>query len=231
MLYNYVRAKLIVASYDDPSDAVKYYSAKLNDGRIHDDGPILRYGLALALTRAGDYGQARALLDGLLKRQPDNTSLLLASASLERQQGHYATAIDIYENMQKLYPRYRPLVFSFVDTLLAAKQPEKALKVLKGYGKFNDPDIKYYSYLARAEAESGNAIESSIAHAEYYYLTGETRLAIQQLRYLLRQPKPRPDYYQEERIRARIADMEQELDIEKDMHLTSGGRLGVKSKW
>jgi predicted Zn-dependent protease len=230
-LYRYVRAKLIVGSYDNPSDAVNFYSAKLNDGRIHDDGPILRYGLALAMTRAGDYGQARALLDGLLKRDPDNTSLLLASANLERQQGNYDTAIGIYEHMQKLYPRYRPLVFSYVDTLLAAKQPDKALKVLKGYGKVNDPDIKYYNYLARAEAESGNPIESSIAHAEYYYLTGETRLAIQQLRYLLRQPKPRPDYYQEERIRARIADMEQELDIEKDMHLTKGGELGVRSKY
>ena len=125
--------------------------------------------------------------------------------------------------MQKLYPLYRPLVFSYADTLLVSKQPQKALVLLKQYGKNNEPDIKYYDYLSRAEAESGHPIESSIAHAEYYYLTGETRVAIEQLKYLLRQRNPKPDYYQEERIRARISDLEQELQLEKDLQLTKDG--------
>jgi predicted Zn-dependent protease len=221
-LYQYVRAKLTVGSYKNPLDAVDHYSAQLNDGKIHDDEPVLRYGLALALSDVGRYDEARAILDALLQRTPDSTSLLLARAEVENQQGHYANAIKIYERMEKLYPLYRPLVFSYVDTLLVSKQPQKALKLLKEYGKNNDPDIKYYDYLSRAEAESGHPIESSIAHAEYYYLTGETRVAIEQLKYLLRQRNPKPDYYQEERIRARISDLEQELQIEKDLQLTKG---------
>lgn len=221
-LYQYVRAKLTVRSYKNPLDAVDYYNTKLNDGKIHDDEPVLRYGLALALAGADKYDQARVILDNLLQRTPDNTSLLLARAELENRQGHYANAIKIYERMQKLYPLYRPLVFSYVDTLLVSRQPEKALKLLKQYGKNNDPDIKYYDYLSRAEADSGHPIEASIAHAEYYYLTGETRVAIEQLKYLLRQREPKPDYYQEERIRARISDLEQELQIEKDLQLSKG---------
>jgi len=223
--YQYIRAKLIVGSYKNPDDAVDYYRGKLNDGKIHDDEPVLRYGLAVALSHAGDYDQARSILDGLLKRQPENTSLLLASADLEKRHGNYDNAIAIYEHMQKLYPRYRPLVFSYAETLIDAKQPGKAIDVLKGYGKVNEPDLKYYEYLARAEAESNHPIESSIAHAEYYYLTGETRIAIQELKYQLRRKNPRPDYYQAERIKARIADMEQEMQTDKDLHLT-GGSLG-----
>jgi predicted Zn-dependent protease len=220
-LYQYVRAKLIVGSYQkNPMDAVSYYRGQLNDGKIHDDEAILRYGLALALMKVARFDEARSILDSLLQRQPENTSLLLARAGVEAEQGNFSRAIAIYDRMQKLYPRYRPLVFSYADTLLAAKQPQKALDLLKQYGKHNDPDIKYYDYLARAEAESGHPIESSIAHAEYYYLTGETRVAIEQLKYLLRRQQPRPDYYQGERIRARIADLEQELQIEKDLHLT-----------
>ena len=90
---------------------------------------------------------------------------------------------------------------------------------MKRYGKYNDTDIVYYNYLARAEAEAGNPVESSIANAEYYYLTGETRVAIEQLKYVLRQPTPRPDYYQSERIQSRLAFYEQELEIEKDLKL------------
>ena len=221
-LYQYIRAKLIVGSYKNPLDAVDYYNGQLNDGKIHDDEAVLRYGLALAQGEAGRYDQARDILDQLLQRQPDNTSLLLARAGLEKREGHYTSAIALYERMQKLYPNYRPLVFNYADTLLVSNQPEKALKLLKGYGKNSDPDIKYYDYLSRAEAQSGHPIEASIAHAEYFYLTGETQVAIQQLRYLLRQPSPRPDYYQEERIRARIADLEQELQLEKDLQLTKG---------
>jgi len=101
---------------------------------------------------------------------------------------------------------------------LLARQPAKALELLKRYGKFHDPDLTYYDYLTRAEAELGNNVESGIANAEYYYLSGETRIAIERLKYILRQ-QPRPDYYQEERIHARIGHMEIEYEIEKDLKL------------
>ncbi|MNC97048.1 hypothetical protein D3C83_145860 [compost metagenome] len=59
-----------------------------------------------------------------------------------------------------------------------------------------------------------------MANAEYYYLSGETRVAIERLRYVLQQQKPPPDYYQAERVRARLAYFEQELQIEIDLKLT-----------
>ncbi len=218
-LYEYVRAKLVVMSYKNPGDAIAHFEDQLNSDKVKDNLNVLRYGAAQARMEAGDYRRARDYLQILLEQQPENTSFLLASAELEARQGNYSRAIEIYENMEKLYPDYRPLVFSYADTLLKANRPKKARELLKSYGKFNDPDIRYYSYLARAEAEAGNPIESSMANAEYYYLTGETRVAIEQLRYLLRQQAPKPDYYQEERIRARLAYLERELEIEKDMNL------------
>ncbi len=57
-----------------------------------------------------------------------------------------------------------------------------------------------------------------MANAEYYFLTGETRVAIEQLKSLLR-TQPRPDYYQEERILSRISQLEQELKMERDLNL------------
>lgn len=63
-------------------------------------------------------------------------------------------------------------------------------------------------------------MESGIANAEYYYLSGETRVAIERLKYVMQQKNPPPDYYQQERIMARLAFLEEELQIEKDLKLT-----------
>lgn len=217
-LYEYVRAKLIVMNHKNAADAVEHFEDQLRSDKIKDNLSVLRYGAAQAHMEAGNFARARQYLDALLEREPENTSFLLARADLEARQGNYNRAIELYEKMERLYPDYRPLVFSYAETLLNARKPERARELLKSYGKFNDPDLRYYNYLARAEAEAGNPVESAIANAEYYYLTGETRVAMEQLRYILRQP-PKPDYYQEERIRARLAFLEQELQISKDMNL------------
>ena len=214
-MYAFTRAKLVARTFNNPNEAVDYFQDQLKDN----NNTVSRYGYAIALMRATRYSQAREQLDALLEREPENTSFLLVRAEVEVQQGNFGNALAIYSEMHKLFPDYRPLVLAYTETLLAAKFPEQARELLKKYGKYNDTDIVYYNYLARAEAESGNPVESSIANAEYYYLTGETRVAIEQLKYLLRQTNPRPDYYQSERIQSRLAFYEQELEIEKDLNL------------
>lgn len=217
--YQFVRTKLIVKNYRNPEDAVRHFSNIINRGGIRDDIAAIRYGLALAYTENGDYEKARQLLDSLLERERENPSFLLARAELEARQGNYDEAIKFYRGMERIYPDYRPLILSYANTLLTANRPERARQVLDTYSKYHIPDINYYTYLTRAEAESGNYIESSIANAEYYFLTGETRVAIQQLKSLLEQKAPRPDYYQQERILSRISQLEQELHIERNMRL------------
>jgi predicted Zn-dependent protease len=134
-------------------------------------------------------------------------------------EGNYDGAIKIYADMHHIYPDYRPLILSYANTLLTAKRPREARQILAEYGKYHTPDITYYDYLARAEAESGNPIESGMANAEYYFLTGETLVAIEQLKSLLRQRDRRPDYYQEEKILSRISQLEHELKMERNLNL------------
>ena len=144
---------------------------------------------------------------------------MLAAADLEVRRNNYPEAFRVYAQAYKIYPDYRPVVFSYTKTLLQAGRPNEAKKLLYKYSKYHEADLTYYNYLTRAEAESGNIIESRIANAGHFYLSGETRIAIEQLKYMLRQHKPRPNYYQEERIRARLAFFEQELQIERDLKL------------
>lgn len=217
--FHLVKAKLVVKSHKTPEDAVELFSRRLANAGQERPADTDRYGYVIALTAAGQYALARQHIRRLLAGDQENTAYLLAAADIEVQQGNYDAAFNIFSEAEQLYPDYRPLVLTYANALLKAEQPYLARDKLRSYGKFQAPDITYYDYLARAEAESGNLIESSMAHAEYYFLTGETRVAIEQLKHLLRQKAPRPDYYQTERIQARLAYLEQELQIERDLKL------------
>lgn len=217
--YNYIRAKLRVLLAREPLDASRYFQQKLEADRYGDNSAYYTYGLALAQTETGDYDQAREELMRLLASDPENTFYTLALAALDVRQGNYDSAFEIYNKAIKIYPDYRPVVFSYARALLEDNRPDKARKILHEYGKHYEPDLTYYEYLTRAEGEAGNKIEAGIASAEYYYLAGETGVAIDQIRHLLKSKNPEPDYYQRERLQDRLVFMEQELKIEKDMKI------------
>ena len=217
--YPFIKAKVLVLSYQNPADAVKYFKSRVETEKVTNDYASLRYGYALALTAAGNYPLASKYIQALLKNSPENPAFLIAAAKLEAKRDNYNQACAYFDQAIKIYPDYRPVVYSYTSTLLQNHNPQKALKILKNYSKYNDPDLTYYRYLTRAEAESGHTIAASMASAEYYYLTGETLLAIQQLQTLLTQRSPVPDNFQQERIHDRLAFFERELKIEKDMKL------------
>jgi len=214
-----VKAKLIVKAHKKPEDAVAFFTDKLAAAKSREPADIFRYGYVIALTAAGQYDTARRQILALLSNDPENIAYLLAAADIEVQRGNYDDAFAVFSEAEKIYPDYRPLVLMYTSALLKAGQPHLAQEKLHRYGRFHTPDITYYDYLTRAEAESGNTVESSMANAEYYFLTGETRVAVEQLKHILRQADPRPDYYQTERIHARLAHLERELQIERDLKL------------
>jgi predicted Zn-dependent protease len=218
--FDLIRATLIARSFSDPRAAIAHFTDELARVEQVDPDGVLRYGLAVSLTEAGDHARARAVLQSLLQKHPESSAFLLAAAEVEVRAGDFPAAFAFFDRAERLYPDDRPLVLNYSRTLLQAGQPEKARDLLKRYGKTHDPDLIYYEYLTRAEAEAGNQVESGIANAEYYYLGGETRVAIERLRYILRNQRPAPDYYQQERILARLAFLEQELQFEMDLGLT-----------
>jgi len=58
---------------------------------------------------------------------------------------------------------------------------------------------------------------SGIAKAEYFYLTGDTKLAIDRLIHAKREGNL--NYYQRERIIARISQLEYELELEEQLNI------------
>ncbi|MGH8631618.1 MAG: beta-barrel assembly-enhancing protease, partial [Burkholderiales bacterium] len=168
--FDFMRAKMIVKSHRDAQAAVNHFRDQLARAEGVDPDGVLRYGLGQALMEAGDYSGARDLFNGLLAREPENITFLLAAAEVELRRDGYEDAFRLFAKAAELYPDYRPLVLNYSRALLIAKRPAEARDLLKKYGKNNDPDLTYLDYVTRAEAEAGNLVESGIANAEYYYL-------------------------------------------------------------
>ncbi|OGT35266.1 MAG: hypothetical protein A2W28_09890 [Gammaproteobacteria bacterium RBG_16_51_14] len=214
--FELIRSKLLVHSQKTPLDAVLLFKERLETEKPENLNAA-RYGYALALIKADKYGEARDQLRFLLKDNNENIAYLLAAAKLETVQGNYAAALGIYREAYKLYPDYKPLVFAYSQALLDTRQPQDARELLRHYGQNHDPDIAYYNLLAQAEGEAGNEAESALAKAEYYYLQGETKLAIDKLKFI--QNQGGLDYYLVERISARLVQLEYELGLEEELKI------------
>ena len=214
--YELVKAKLEVNSYKNAKDAVKDFKYRLSITSLEQRDPV-RYGYVLALTNVGSYYLAREQLKALLAGDNENITYMLVAANIETEERNYDAALDIFHKAYQLYPDYRPLVFAYAKGLLDARQPNQARELLNHYHRLQDHDPEYYYLLSQAEAQSGSMANSGIAKAEYYYLTGDTRVAIDKLIHTKRSNSL--DYFQREIITAKISELEYELELEQDLQI------------
>jgi beta-barrel assembly-enhancing protease len=216
--YELIRYKLLVSSLKTPKDAVIFLRDKLNksEGSAKEKLPI-RYGLAYAYIGTSDFDRARQQIKHLLNDNPDNTAYLLLAAKLETRQSKYDAAFVIFKKAYGLYPDYRPVVMAYGRALLDVNKAKEAREVLINYGRHHEHDLDSYSLLGQAEAMLGNEIETAILQTEYYYLAGETKLAVDKLKFIQQQYKL--DYYQEQRVTARMTELEYELELEEKIKL------------
>ena len=216
--YELIKKKLQVNSFKTPSEAAKQFRELLiiSEASEKDTMPI-RYGLAYAYIGNNDYALAKQQIDHLLKDNPDNAAYLLLAAKMETGQSNYNNAFKHYEKAYSLYPDYKPVVMNYTRALLDVKQAKPAREILKSYERHHSHDLNSYTLLGQAEAMLGNEIETAIIQTEYYYLAGETKLAVDKLKFIKQQYKL--DYYQDQRVSARMDELEYELELEKDIKL------------
>ena len=216
--YELIKQKIRVHSFKTPRDAVKQLREELNNNDISEKEKLpIRYGLAYAYIENNDYALAEQQIVHLLKNNPDDAAYLLLAAKLYTQQSKYNDAFDMFKKAYELYPDYKPVVMAYSRALLDVKHAKEARDILKNYERFHTHDLNSYSLLGQAEAMLGNEIETAFLQVEYYYLAGETKLAIDKLKFMKQQYKL--DYYQEQRADARMTELQYELDLEKDIKL------------
>jgi predicted Zn-dependent protease len=227
--YRLMRARVKVLTADDPKALVEELEAELRTGAF-ERANVTRYAYALALTRVHEFEKARLQLAQLRRAEPSETTYLLALAELELEAGDLVASLERYDETLRLYPGYRPAQLGYIAALLRSGHVQRARTTLRDYSYEHNPDPRYYKLLAEAEELAGAPIESHIAMAEYHFRMGEIELALQQLEIANRAPTI--DYYQRERVLARMDEMKENLESLEQRHRRDQfrGRSGLSTR-
>lgn len=204
----HAQAKLRVQAKASPAEAVREFKAALAAGNYrHADAE--RYGLALALLANQDWEAARKEIHGLLQRRPDFTPYRIAQAEIELAAGRPAEALAIYVAALKKSPGHAALERRYAAALLKTGHPETARELLARAVRAQPGDPDLHKLLATAAGEAGKKLEAHRSLAEYYYLTGNPKAAIDQLQIAARHAGD--SFYAQSSLEARSKEIKDEV--------------------
>lgn len=212
--YDLIRAKVRIIQDSDPIKSIEYFERQLNSAPAQNQ-EVLRYGYALALTRAGRLKEARAQVERLISADPERIAYQLVLAAIEQAAGDIDAALKIYKRNLDLYPYDLALTEGYAQALILDDRPDEARRLLSDYLREREPVPLVHRLLARAESTAGRPAQAHEALSEYYYLIGQTRTAIEQIKIALRKMPGDDDNY-EAKLRARLRKLENEWLLETE---------------
>ena len=207
VIYRMVRAKLRLAAERDNDTLEAWFLGEI-ERSAPARSPGLQYGLALTRARAERYEEALEGLRDLHRQHQDIISLRIALAEVLVKAKRHDEALAIYRDTHSLMPDSRLVTQSYAEALLLMNEPQQVLKILADHQRFATLTSPMYRIEADAYARLGREVDSQVALAEHYYLSGNLTGAIAQLK---RASAHRDnDFYKASRIEARIEELERE---------------------
>jgi len=197
------RAKL-KASEGTPSDAVTEFESRLRERKSSSE-IATRYGLAIAQMRAGNFVSAEHELVELRRLKASSPMLESLAADLRNKQKDFAGALKILRPALFRYPQERGLTYALIDTLLAAGQPQEALRVCLDDLQMYPGDAYAHGLQAKTYAALGMHLQQHRAQAEVYVLQGQLLEAINQLQFA--QKASDGDFYEHSQVDARLREL------------------------
>lgn len=200
--FGWARERIRVLSANTPGEAVREYRQSSRSTAL---GDAQRYGLAIALLRANDAGEAIAVFKPLLAKHPDDPWIVLGMAEAEAHAGRAAAADARFEALLARMPEHRAALLTYSQTLAERNTPEagrRAQELLRPLLARSKDDPVFQRTYARISEIAGDPIRAGEAHAEAEYLYGRPERALLQLNTLLKRNDL--DYYSRARIEARI---------------------------
>lgn len=189
--FHLVRAKL-QAMQKNPQEAAAWFSDALGAHK-HGNQTAQRYGLVLALLRAGQAARAAQEFAGLQDQAAQNPMIATLAGQIRRASGNGKNAIEYYRTATQNFPQHRALTYDYAELLLQARQHDEVLKLLDVQITIHPNDPRLYDLQARAYAALGKRQEEHHALAYSYALRGNLHGTIQQLELA---KKAGSDYYQ-----------------------------------
>lgn len=174
----------------------------------------------------GKLDAADKLASSLLNSAKESALFIALKAQIEIAQQQHNAAIARLQKALLLFPNHPQLSTLYTQALIDSGKPEQAAdtirELIQQQQKFILPS--YYQLLARAESAAKNDGNAHMAQADYYYMIGQTRMAIEQLETALKLSDNTP--FQSERIKAQLETLKDEL-LETEQKPASSRQLNI----
>lgn len=205
--YQLMRARVDLQFESTPGLSAKRFRAMLNENESLDSA---RYGLALAQIRSAQLQEAKATLQPLLLKAPNEITYNLAQAELDITANRMGEAGKRIRQLLELYPGSYPVRQAQIDLLIKQGRLQDAESELDRLveARPRDPDVWYQ--VSEVRGLTGNILGLHQARAEFFALVGDYTQAIEQLDFA----KRRASTFQ---MSARIDARQQQLADEKRM--------------
>ena len=211
--FHHVRAKIRASFASDPKSAAAQFASNLESGDFENEAAE-RYGHALALSAAGNHGQALEQIDRLIAQHPDSVRYQTAKGNILMDAGRHEQAIEHFDRVQQRRPDHFALGMYHASSLIQVKRFAEAKRLLKRLLLTNNNDPRVFSLLARAEGEMGNALVAHQNLAEYHYLRSNLSEAYRQLK--LAEKYVGDSEYARASIEARLLEIQREMELFED---------------
>ncbi len=179
--YQLTKAKIRVLTSTDIAEALKYFQSGLTQGTT-EQRTVARYGMGLIALNSQKFDEAEATFQQLVKEYPNQAQYVAALARTALESRNYSTALARYKKLTEQFPDNEAIKLEYITSLLKAGNPEQARKNLFLLKPKTQQQPIYSQLLAQAYSDLNQPAESHRYLAEYYYATGQTREAIQQIR-------------------------------------------------
>lgn len=220
-----MQAKL--RSYDktNPNHALKKFETKLANSQTLTTAEQYEY--ALQLLKVGKLDAADRLTRKLLETAKESTLFIALKAQIEIEQQQSDAAVARLQQALLLFPNHPQLSIIYAQALIDSNQPELAANKIRALIQQQQKFIlpSYYQLLAKAEIAAKRDSNAHMAMADYYYMIGQTRAAIEQLETAAHKQTDNSSF-QSQRIKAQLEKLKLEL-LEEKQKPDSAGHLSI----
>jgi predicted Zn-dependent protease len=181
LAYQLTKAKIRVITAADDAVVLQYFQSRLDQG-TDDQRLVARYGLGLSLLKLQKFKEAEAIFQELHKMYPNQVQYTSALARTALDSRDFSTAVARYRKLTEQYPENETIKLDYISALMKVGKSEQAKDTLALLNPATQQLPIYWELLAQAYSYLNQPAESHRYLAEYYYVTGQIRDAILQIK-------------------------------------------------
>ena len=191
--YGIARARLVVARYENPADAVALFERQPNEYQTD----RWQYGLATAYLADEQYRKALRIFEELANKEPDVIAYHIGLAEAQLGMEQIDESRTTFARALELFPRNVPLTVAYAKALMRWDEGDLAHSLLLDLFNNVAPTTDQVLLIARAAIDAGEIAEAYYYRAEYSFMRGNLPQGIG----FLRQALTLPDLDEIQRIR------------------------------